>query len=65
MRRTTRETKVGSVSVGGGAPVSVQSMANVDPHDAKAIVEQANACAERGCNSFELKAGHRFLKVDS
>ena len=54
MRRTTRETKVGSVSVGGGAPVSVQSMANVDPHDAKAIVEQANACAERGCDIFRL-----------
>ena len=54
MRRTTRETRVGSVSVGGGAPVSVQSMANVDPHDAKAIVEQANACAERGCDIFRL-----------
>ena len=54
MRRTTRETKVGSVAVGGGAPVSVQSMANVDPHDAKAIVEQANACAERGCDIFRL-----------
>ena len=48
MRRTTRETKVGSVAVGGGAPVSVQSMANVDPHDAKAIVEQANACSRLG-----------------
>ena len=54
MRRTTRETRVGSVAVGGGAPVSVQSMANVDPHDAKAIVEQANACAERGCDIFRL-----------
>ena len=54
MRRTTRETRVGSVAVGGGAPVSVQSMANVDPHDAKAIAEQANACAERGCDIFRL-----------
>ena len=58
MRRTTRETRVGSVTVGGGAPVSVQSMANVDPHDAKGIAEQANACAERGCAiSLKFKEG--------
>ena len=35
--RKTREIKVGGVSVGGGAPVSVQTMANVDPHDAAAL----------------------------
>lgn len=54
MRRKTRAIKVGSVPVGGGAPVSVQSMANVDPHDAKSLVEQIGECALLGCDIFRL-----------
>ena len=54
MRRTTRAIKVGSLTIGGGAPVSVQTMANVDPHDAAAIVEQVRACAALGCDVFRL-----------
>ncbi len=54
MRRTTRAIKVGSLAIGGGAPVSVQTMANVDPHDAAAIVEQVRACAALGCDVFRL-----------
>ncbi len=54
MRRKTRAIKVGSVPVGGGAPVSVQSMANVDPHDAKSLVEQIGECASLGCDIFRL-----------
>ena len=38
MRRATRAIKVGSLAIGGGAPVSVQTMANADPHDAAALV---------------------------
>ena len=54
-RRTqTRALKIGSLPIGGGAPVSVQSMANVDPHDAKALIEQVTACAEVGCDLFRL-----------
>ena len=52
--RKTREIKVGRVSVGGGASVSVQTMANVNPRDAAAIVEQARSCAERGCDIFRI-----------
>ncbi len=40
--------------VGGGAPVSVQSMANADPHDAKALIEQVGECASLGCDIFRL-----------
>ena len=54
MRRTTRAIKVGSLAIGGGAPVSVQTMANADPHDAAALVEQVRACAEVGCDIFRL-----------
>ena len=52
MRRTTREISVGGVRVGGGAPVSVQTMANVDPHDAFALAAQVSRCAEAGCEIF-------------
>lgn len=54
MRRATRAVNVGGVTVGGGAPVSVQTMANVDPHDAAAIVDQIEACAALGCDIFRL-----------
>ena len=54
MRRTTRAIKVGPLIIGGGAPVSVQTMANADPHDAAAIVEQVRACAALGCDVFRL-----------
>ena len=54
MRRQSREVKVGRVAVGGGAPVSVQTMANVDPHDAKLLSEQIESCAALGCDIFRL-----------
>ena len=50
MTRKTREIKVGSVVVGGGAPVSVQTMATADPHDAEALLAQTLRCAEAGCD---------------
>ena len=50
MTRKTREIKVGSVVVGGGAPVSVQTMATADPHDAEALLAQTVRCAEAGCD---------------
>lgn len=54
MRRQTRALKAGSLAIGGGAPVSVQSMANAEPHDAAALTAQVLACAEAGCDIFRL-----------
>ena len=54
MRRATRAIKVGALAIGGGAPVSVQTMANADPHDAAALVEQVRSCAALGCDVFRL-----------
>ena len=34
--------------------MSVQTMANVDPHDAAALVEQVRSCAALGCDAFRL-----------
>ena len=53
-RTQTRALKVGSLPLGGGAPVSVQTMGTADPHDAKACLAQLVSCAERGCDLFRL-----------
>lgn len=53
-RNQTRAVKVGSLPIGGGARVSVQTMANVDPHDANACLGQLLSCAERGCDLFRM-----------
>ena len=49
MAVTTRQIKVGQVAVGGGAPVSVQSMCNTDTRNVAATVEQIRQLAEAGC----------------
>ena len=54
MRRQTRQVRVGKLLVGGGAPVSVQTMCNVDPHDAKACLDQLLSCAALGCDIFRM-----------
>ncbi len=42
--------KAGSVSIGAGAPVSVQSMLNTPAHDIEASVLQAKRLEEAGCD---------------
>ena len=54
MSRQTRQVKVGNLPIGGGAPVSVQTMCNVDPHDAKACLDQLLSCAALGCDLFRM-----------
>jgi len=49
MTRTTRSLKVGEVAVGGGAPVSVQSMTNTDTRDVTATLAQIARLATAGC----------------
>jgi (E)-4-hydroxy-3-methylbut-2-enyl-diphosphate synthase len=47
-RRSTRRTQVGDVTIGGGAPIVVQSMTNTDTADVNATVEQVFALARAG-----------------
>ena len=49
-RRVSRQIMVGSVPVGGDAPISVQTMTNTDSADAKATIAQVLACAEAGAD---------------
>lgn len=47
-RKITKKISVGSVAVGGGESVSVQSMCNTKTHDADATAAQINALAAAG-----------------
>jgi (E)-4-hydroxy-3-methylbut-2-enyl-diphosphate synthase len=49
-RRQCRQIHVGKVPVGGGAPITVQSMTNTLTHDVKATVEQIQALERAGAD---------------
>ncbi|MBN2808096.1 MAG: flavodoxin-dependent (E)-4-hydroxy-3-methylbut-2-enyl-diphosphate synthase [Deltaproteobacteria bacterium] len=48
-RRQSREIRLGELTVGGRAPVSVQSMTNTDTRDVTATVAQINRLEAVGC----------------
>ena len=49
-RRESRQIMVGTVPVGGDAPISVQSMTNTETRDVDATLAQINAIAEAGAD---------------
>jgi len=49
-RRKSRQIMVGTVPVGGDAPISVQSMTNTETRDVDATLVQINAIAEAGAD---------------
>lgn len=49
-----RFVDVGGIKIGGGAPVSVQSMTNTDTRDISATEKQINRLAEAGCEIVRL-----------
>jgi (E)-4-hydroxy-3-methylbut-2-enyl-diphosphate synthase len=49
-RRPTRKIRVGSVEVGGDAPITVQSMTNTLTGDAQATINQIRALEEAGAD---------------
>lgn len=53
-RRKTRQITIGDVKIGGGAPISVQSMLNTDTRDVKASLKQINELYEAGCELIRL-----------
>ena len=53
-RRQTQAVRVGGVTIGGGAPVVVQSMTNTDTADIRASVEQVKALADAGSELVRL-----------
>lgn len=53
-RKLTRQIKIGDVAIGGGAPVSVQSMTNTDTRNPEATLAQIDALAAAGCDIVRL-----------
>lgn len=53
-RRKSKQIQIGNVKIGGGAPISVQSMTNTDTRDVKATLKQINNMAEQGCELARL-----------
>lgn len=53
-RRKSRRIHVGSVPIGDGAPVSVQSMTNTDTRDVRATVAQIKCLEDAGCEIVRL-----------
>ena len=50
----TRQIHIGSVAIGGGAPVSVQSMTNTKTADTEATVAQIRSFVAAGCDIVRL-----------
>ena len=54
MRRTSKQVKVGNVLIGGGAPISVQSMLSVPAEDVQGNVRQAQELEQAGCEILRV-----------
>ncbi|HHW35101.1 MAG TPA: flavodoxin-dependent (E)-4-hydroxy-3-methylbut-2-enyl-diphosphate synthase [Paracoccus solventivorans] len=53
-RRRSRQIMVGSVPVGGDAPISVQTMTNTDSSDVRATLAQVIAAADAGADIVRI-----------
>ncbi len=67
-RRRTRQIHIGSVAVGGDAPISVQSMTNTETCDVEATVAQVQAIADAGADIVRISvpsmdAAEAFKKI--
>lgn len=49
-RESTKEVKIGTVTIGGGNPVAIQSMTNTKTEDVTATVKQILALEAAGCD---------------
>lgn len=54
MQRNSRQISIGGVRVGGGAPVTVQSMTKTDTRDVRATVAQIKSLEKAGCDIVRL-----------
>ena len=52
--RASRQIDIGGVKVGGGAPVTVQSMTKTDTRDVQATVQEIKRLEEAGCDIVRL-----------
>ena len=53
-RKLTKKINIGTVEIGGNAPISVQSMCNTDTRNVKATVRQINELTDAGCELIRV-----------
>jgi len=59
VRRSTRQVLIGTVKVGGGAPISVQTMTKTKTGDVAATVAQIVTAADAGCDIVRVTVNDR------
>ncbi len=59
VRRNSTPLKIGTVTVGGGAPVAVQSMTKTDTRDINATISQLKELEECGCEIVRIAVPDR------
>ena len=57
-RRQSRKIRVGSVEIGGDAPIAVQTMTNTLTSDAKATIEQIRQVEDAGAACLRINPGN-------
>ena len=67
-RRVSRQIFVGDVAIGGGAPISVQSMTNTDTCDVESTVSQILSLEKAGADLVRVSiptmdAAEAFKKI--
>ena len=68
MKRKSKELKIGSVTIGGGNSVAIQSMLNTDTRDVKASLRQIHDLEMAGCEIARLavpdmEAAHALAEI--
>jgi (E)-4-hydroxy-3-methylbut-2-enyl-diphosphate synthase len=58
-RRTTRQVNVGAVAIGGGAPISVQTMTKTKTADVRETVKQIVEVYEAGCDIVRVTVNEK------
>jgi (E)-4-hydroxy-3-methylbut-2-enyl-diphosphate synthase len=58
-RRTSRQLRIGKVTVGGNAPIAVQSMTKTDTRNIRATVSQIKELEDCGCEIVRLAVPDR------
>lgn len=52
--KTTKKIRCGDLYIGGDAPITIQSMTNVDSRDEKGLITQIERLAEAGCEIVRI-----------
>lgn len=58
-RRPTRQIRIGEVTIGGNAPIRVQSMTKTDTEDVEATLSQIKELKEAGCEIIRVAIPRR------